>query len=60
MLMILIEHPDHGRMHVYDNNEYRRHELLGWRKVNEPKQLEQAKNPEQVEKTKPKQLEQAG
>ena len=47
-------------MHVYDNNEYRRHELLGWRKVNEPKQLEQAKNPEQVEKTKPKQLEQAG
>ena len=33
---VLIEHPDHGRMHVYSPQELQRHILLGWSEVKEP------------------------
>lgn len=33
MATILIEHPEHGRMHVYTQDELKRHEGMGWREV---------------------------
>jgi hypothetical protein len=36
-MTILIEHPQHGRMHVYSENELKRHEALGWKVVQTPK-----------------------
>lgn len=30
MAAILIEHPNHGRMHVYTQEELKRHESMGW------------------------------
>jgi hypothetical protein len=34
--MYLIEHPDHGQMHVYSVQELVRHIALGWTQVIEP------------------------
>lgn len=31
--MILIEHPEHGRMHVYNAQELAAHEAIGWVRV---------------------------
>jgi hypothetical protein len=33
MATILIEHPQHGRMHVYHPDELKRHEAMGWHVV---------------------------
>lgn len=30
---ILIEHPTHGRMHVYSDHELKAHQELGWYEV---------------------------
>ncbi|MGZ5053310.1 MAG: hypothetical protein ACXWAT_00045 [Methylobacter sp.] len=30
---ILIEHPNHGRMHVYNNTELEYHKTIGWSEV---------------------------
>lgn len=36
-MIILIEHKQHGRMHVYSQNELNKHKELGWYEVvNDP------------------------
>ena len=36
-MIVLIEHPNHGRMHVYSQLELDRHIKLGWHAVEEEK-----------------------
>ena len=39
-MIVLIEHPNHGRMHVYSQLELDRHIKLGWSVVEEEKPIE--------------------
>ena len=34
----LIEHPKHGRTHVYTPLELEKHKAMGWREVNAPQE----------------------
>lgn len=43
-MLVLMEHPDHGRTHVYNNVEYEDHVKNGWRPV-ETEAKEQPKKP---------------
>lgn len=37
-MIVLIEHPEHGRMHVYSILELERHQALGWSIVPEKRE----------------------
>lgn len=42
-MLALLEHKEHGRMHVYSNEELERHRALGWEPVEDkPKAQEEA------------------
>ena len=43
-MTILIEHPEHGRTHVYTQDALKEHEAIGWRVVVVEK-VEPAKKP---------------
>lgn len=51
--MILIEHPEHGRMHVYNNIDLEAHLAIGWKPVDEHVQLTENKADLSPEKSEP-------
>lgn len=50
-MIVLIEHPEHGRTHVYTDSELEAHKALGWFVV-EPKKEEP--KPEKKKPGRPK------